>query len=89
MKILPKTNVWNRLILQENIGDKSGYASKPTLEHLVGAEGIALTDLRPAGAAIINGNRIDVVTEGDYISHDAAIVVKSVEGSKVVVGMKS
>ncbi|MCL6100091.1 MAG: ATP-dependent Clp protease proteolytic subunit [Bacteroidetes bacterium] len=88
-KILPKTNVWNRLILHENIGGKSGYASKPTLEHLVGAEGVALTDLRPAGAAIIDGNRIDVVTEGDYISHDAAIVVKSVEGSKVVVGMKS
>lgn len=87
-KTLPKTNVWNRLILQENIGGKSGYTSKPTVENLVGVEGIALTDLRPAGTALINGSRIDVVTEGDYINHDSAIVVKSVEGSKVVVGLK-
>jgi membrane-bound serine protease (ClpP class) len=86
-KFLPKSNAWNRLILHENISSKSGYASKPSLEHLVGVNGIALTDLRPAGSAIINDNRIDVVTEGDFISHDSNIVVKSVEGSKVVVGL--
>jgi membrane-bound serine protease (ClpP class) len=86
-KFLPKSNAWNRLILHENISSKSGYASKPSLEHLVGVNGIALTDLRPAGSAIINDNRIDVVTEGDFISHDSSIVVKSVEGSKVVVGL--
>ncbi len=87
-RTLPKTNVWNRLVLQEHIASKSGYASKSTFENLVGADGIALTDLRPAGTAIINGKRIDVVTEGDYISHNSAVVVKSVEGSKVVVGIK-
>ena len=88
-KLLPKTNVWNRLILQEKIASKSGYASVPKLEHLVGNEGIALTDLRPAGTAVINGNRIDVVSEGDYINHDSKLVVKSVEGSKVIVNLKN
>ena len=88
-KILPRTNVWNRLILQENIGSKSGYTSKPSLENLIGVEGTAFTDLRPAGTAIINGNRVDVVTEGDYVNHNSKIVVKSVEGSKVVVGIKA
>jgi len=86
-KYLPKSNAWNRLILQEKISSKSGYASKPSFEHLIGINGIALTDLRPAGSAIINGNRIDVVTEGDFISHDSSIVVKNVEGSKIVVGL--
>jgi len=88
-KLLPKTNVWNRLILREKIASKSGYASAPKLEHLVGNEGIALTDLRPAGTAVINGNRIDVVSEGDYINHDSKLVVKSVEGSKVIVNLKN
>ncbi len=87
-KILPKTTVWNKLVLQENIASKSGYAAKTTFEHLVGAEGKALTDLRPAGTAIINGKRIDVVTEGDFIQHDTEIVVTATEGSKVVVGKK-
>lgn len=86
-KYLPKSNAWNRLILQESISSKSGYASKPSFKHLVGVSGIALTDLRPAGSAILNGNRVDVVTEGDFISHDSNIVVKNVEGSKVVVGL--
>jgi len=87
-KILPKSAIWNRLILQDNIASKSGYAARQSFEHLVGTEGIALTDLRPAGSAIINDQRIDVVTEGDYISHDSVIIVKAVEGSKIVVGIK-
>ena len=87
-KILPKTNIWNRLILQEHVPGKSGYTAKPIFDHLIGVEGIALTDLRPAGSAIINEQRIDVVTEGDYISHDSKIVVRAVEGSKIVVGIK-
>ncbi|MHB8906990.1 MAG: NfeD family protein, partial [Melioribacteraceae bacterium] len=80
--------IWNRLILQDNIATKSGYATRPSFDHLIGAEGTALTTLRPAGSAMINGERIDVVTEGDYINHDSEIVVKAVEGSKVVVGIK-
>jgi membrane-bound serine protease (ClpP class) len=87
-KFLPKSAIWNRLILQDNIASKSGYAARQSFEHLVGTEGIALTDLRPAGSAIINDQRIDVVTEGDYISHNSAIIVKAVEGSKIVVGIK-
>lgn len=87
-KFLPKVNAWNRLILHENISSKSGYAAKANFDHLVGKEGTALTDLRPAGTAIIEGNRIDVVTEGNYVTHDSPIVVKSVEGSKIVVDLK-
>lgn len=88
-KLLPKSAIWNRLILQDNIAIKSGYATRPSFEHLVGAEGIAITTLRPAGSAMIDGIRVDVVTEGDYIDHDSKIIVKAVEGSKVVVGMKN
>ena len=88
-KYLPKSAIWNRLILQANIASKSGYAARESFEHLVGSEGIALTTLRPAGAAMIDGKRIDVVTEGDYIDHDSKIIVKAVEGSKVVVGLKN
>jgi len=88
LKFLPKTDMWNKLILNEQVASKSGYAAKPQFEHFIGMEGEALTDLRPSGTAIIEGNRIDVVTEGDYIKNKSRIVVKSVEGSKVVVDIK-
>lgn len=85
-KVLPKTQMWNRLILQTNIVEKSGYASA-LLEysHLIDKEGEALTDLRPSGTAVFDNKRFDVVTQGDYIEHGNKVKVISVEGSKVVV----
>lgn len=84
-KFLPKTSVFSRLILQDNISAKSGYTSKPDLHELIGLTGTAMTDLRPSGTAIINGKRVDVVTEGEYINHNSGIKVTAVQGSKVVV----
>lgn len=88
LKFLPKSTMLNKLVLQEKVSSKSGYADKEVFENYIGLEGQALTDLRPSGAAIINGKRIDVVTEGDYINHGSDIIVKSVEGSKIVVMKK-
>ncbi|HEX6236167.1 MAG TPA: hypothetical protein VFZ68_03185 [Acidimicrobiales bacterium] len=42
---------------------------------LLGATGTALSDLRPSGVADIQGERVDVVTEGDYVRRGEAIEV--------------
>ena len=47
--------------------------------------GIALTVLRPAGTALIDGSRLDVVTSGEYIDAGATVEVILVEGSRIVV----
>ncbi len=52
---------------------------------LVGQSGVAHTALRPAGVAIINGQRVDVVTEGAMIERGEAVRVVAVEGMRVVV----
>ncbi len=85
LKYLPKSNVFNKLILHESVKEKSGYAVKDKYANFVGKEGIALTDLRPSGTALIDGERIDVVTQGDFIPNSSIIIVKNVEGSKIVV----
>ena len=41
--------------------------------------------LRPAGIAKIEGERIDVVAEGNYIKAGAEIEVTKVDGNRVVV----
>ncbi|VAX27625.1 Putative membrane-bound ClpP-class protease associated with aq_911 [hydrothermal vent metagenome] len=84
-KTLPKTHVWNRLILRKNIEAKSGYTSNKKFSNLLKREGEALTDLRPAGTAIINDKRYDVVTQGEYIEKGNKIKVVAIEGSKIVV----
>ncbi len=52
---------------------------------LVGATGVALSDLRPSGVAEIGGSRIDVVTGGDYIRAGDAIEVTADERYRRVV----
>ncbi len=84
-KTLPKTTIWNRLILSKGIKAKSGYTSNKEFNHLVGLSGEALTDLRPSGTGIFEGKRFDVVTQGDYIVKDSIIEVIETEGSKIVV----
>ncbi len=84
-KTLPKTQIWNRLILNNGIVETSGYTSNKKISELIGQKGKALTDLRPSGTAIVDGKRYDVVSEGGYIVKNTKIVVVSEEGSKIVV----
>ena len=48
-------------------------------------EGVAKTQLRPSGTAIIDGERVDVVTEGNLIEPGTNLKVVAVEGMRVVV----
>ena len=52
---------------------------------LANQTGTAFTQLRPSGTALINGQRVDVVTEGGLIEKGAAIRVVATEGMRVVV----
>ena len=85
LKNLPKSQIWNKLVLQRNIEEGSGYTSDVKLKELLGKKGKALTDLRPSGTAIIENSRIDVVTNGEYIVKGTKVVVIDEEGSKIVV----
>lgn len=67
---------------------KEASRQEPSNEKLlsyVGREGKALTPLRPAGTAEVMGERIDVITEGEFIEKDQVIVVKEIRGKKVIV----
>ena len=58
--------------------------SAPSVDY-TGKTGKACTTLRPAGIAEIDGVRLNVVTEGDYIDAGTAVKVISVEGNRIVV----
>ena len=45
--------------------------------------GKAATSLRPSGMAELDGQRVDVVTSGEFIEQGAAIEVISVKGAVV------
>lgn len=82
---LKKRGVWNRFILRDEFKSESGYTTSSSKDHLLNKTGIALSVLRPSGVALIDNERIDVVTSGEYIDSGKEIVVIHVEGSRVVV----
>jgi len=84
-KFLPKSTFFNRLVLAEEETADKGFVSYPSEKELIGVEGVALTDLRPAGSVEINGQRIDVIADWDYIERGKRVKVIRVEGIKVVV----
>lgn len=86
IKVMAKKGTWHKLILGQKLSNDEGYVtSKEDLADCIGAVGISVTPLRPAGIAIIKGIRLDVVTEGSFIPLNSKIKVIKVSGRRVVV----
>ena len=87
LRSLSKFAAFNRLVLQRETPVTEGYVSAPRErdEELLGSEGISVSDLRPAGIGLFAGRRLDVVTDGEFIEAQRAIVVVEARGSRVVV----
>ena len=79
-KFFPQSRLAKLFISQQTVGDIG--TEKPELLHQTGT---AFTPLRPSGTAVINGKRIDVVTEGPFVERGSPIKVVEVEGARVVV----
>lgn len=82
IQALAKSN----LSLKQELSASSGVASQS--EAMAGYEkkiGEAVTDLRPAGMAVIGGQRLDVVTDGEYLDAGTPIVVTRVTGNQIIV----
>ena len=79
-KFFPQSRLAKLFISQRTVGDIG--TEKPELLHQTGT---AFTSLRPSGTAVINGKRIDVVTEGPFVERGSPIKVVEVEGARVVV----
>ncbi|MBA3949881.1 MAG: nodulation protein NfeD, partial [Acidobacteria bacterium] len=86
LSVLPRLPFGRRLVLDTDMRSGEGYASAPESDRLqLGHTGTALSPLRPAGVADINGARVDVVSDGSFIEAGSAIEVTRVDGNRIVV----
>jgi membrane-bound serine protease (ClpP class) len=83
---LPNSSRLTGLFLRDKLPAGGGFISAPVREDLIGRQGVATTDLRPAGTALVGGERVDVVTEGEFIAQGSALRVLRSEGYRLVVG---
>jgi len=74
------------LSLKRELSAKDGVASQSeNFKAYVNMQGRAATKLRPAGMAMIGRERLDVVTDGEYIDKGELIVVTRVTGNQIIV----
>ena len=86
LSVMRASPVGKTFILGKTQNKAEGFHAPPSeLESLVGKSGKTLTPLRPAGAALISGHRVDIVTEGEFVPAETEIEVIFVEGRRVVV----
>jgi membrane-bound serine protease (ClpP class) len=80
VKYFPESSVARVFVSKRAIGELG--VENPSLLHQTGQ---TLTTLRPSGTAIIDGKRVDVVSEGAFIEPGHPIKVVAIEGLRVVV----
>ena len=86
LRIFPHTPIARRLTLTRKFDADKGFTSASAeLDAYDGKEGVAVTVLRPAGIALIDGKRVNVVTDGEFIEKNAPVKVVEVEGGRIVV----
>jgi membrane-bound serine protease (ClpP class) len=86
LRVLPRLPFGRRLVLETEMDADRGYSSSPEGDRRrLGRTGIALSPLRPAGLAEIDGERVDVVSDGTFVESGAVIEVTRVDGNRIVV----
>jgi membrane-bound serine protease (ClpP class) len=86
LRFLPRLPWGRRLILMTGLRAGPGYVSEAeSPRHWLGKRGTTLSPLRPAGVADIEGERVDVVSSGEFVEAGQSIEAVQVEGARVVV----
>jgi membrane-bound ClpP family serine protease len=73
------------LVLNNTLDRASGYIGTEDLNYLLGKEGVTNTVLRPSGTADFQGVKLDVVSDGEFISQSTKVKIIKVEGRRIVV----
>lgn len=85
IKYLPDNPAWKLFVLKNRQKNNEGYSGTPDLSNYIGKKGTAVSMLRPSGTALIDGKRVDVVADGEFLANGENIVVFKVVGNKIFV----
>lgn len=89
LRYIIKTPISSTIILETKQEKSKGYiASHKNIQEFLGKKGISLTPLRPSGLAMFDGKKLDVLSDGEFISKGEKIEVVKVEGNKIIVKRK-
>lgn len=73
------------IILDTALRSEDASLGTSDLNYLLDKEGIATTDLRPAGKGDFEGIELDIVSEGPYIEKGSKIVIHQISANRLIV----
>ncbi len=85
--VLWESGAWDRFVLTDSLrrDADADAAERETRARLLGRRGTALTPLRPGGVAEIDGARVEVETEGSFVSAGSAVRVVAMDRRRFIV----
>jgi membrane-bound serine protease (ClpP class) len=84
-RFLPRSHLFQTLVLQAAAAREEGFVASPDSKNMLGRRGVSQTALRPAGIAVFDGARVNVVTRGDFLNAGENVVVVEAHGNHMVV----
>lgn len=84
LRYLPRMGAGRGLVLASATAQSQGFIASDE-SRFAGRTGVAESDLRPVGVARFGDERVDVVSEGEYVARGSTVQVVQVEGARIVV----
>jgi len=88
MTLLGSKKVKSPMVLREDVKGEHGFLESSDLEYLIGREGTATTDLRPAGKGKFDGIEFDILSGGSFINKGSNIRIYKIRDNKLIVKEK-
>jgi membrane-bound ClpP family serine protease len=73
------------IILDSSMKGEDDSIGMKDMEYFKGKKGVSLTNLRPAGTIDLDGVKLDVVTDGNFIDKGKSVEIVRVDGIRIVV----
>ncbi|MBC8590770.1 NfeD family protein [Wansuia hejianensis] len=85
LKLGFRSTLFNSIVLNTQYDSDKGYLGPISKDAYLNKKGITVSELRPSGFIEINGERLDVLSDGGFIPKDTLVEVVKIEGSKIIV----
>ncbi|WP_425501843.1 NfeD family protein [Paraliobacillus salinarum] len=86
LKVFKKRKMWGKLALLDQLTEEKGYSTmNRSYKALVGETGNTLTDMRPVGTIRVKDTDYSAVSNGQWIEKGTPIIVKQVDGTRILV----
>ena len=83
--VFPKTSLGRNFVLAAEASASDGFVAVEDMQRYIGKEGVTTTMLRPSGIARIDGERLDVITDGEFVEKGVKIKVVKAAAGRIIV----